>query len=182
MSTRGAYGFRIDGVDKITYNHSDSYPEWLGNEIVAFVKKTPYEEMVEAARKIILVSESGEPTDEQVEECREFFNLPGDCGKQWYWLLRDAQGDLDVYLKGLRYMLNYRDFLADSLFCEWAYIINLDERIFEVYRGFQKQRDRNPRNRYRDMERCDEAYYPVKLVAEFPLENIPDDWIEVVRR
>ncbi len=27
MGTRGAYGVRIDGQDKIAYNHSDSYPE-----------------------------------------------------------------------------------------------------------------------------------------------------------
>ncbi|AEG14525.1 hypothetical protein Desku_0926 [Desulfofundulus kuznetsovii DSM 6115] len=169
-------------MDKVTYNHSDSHPEWLGSEIVAFIRRTPYEEMVEAARKIVLVSEREEPTDEQIEECRKFFNLFGDCGKQWYWLLRDAQGNLDVYLRGLRYMIDYKDFLADSLFCEWAYIINLDERIFEVYRGFQRKRDRNPRNRYRNMETHDGKYYPVKLVVEFPLKNIPGNWIEVVRR
>ena len=30
MSTRGTFGFRLDGVDRISYNHSDSYPSYLG--------------------------------------------------------------------------------------------------------------------------------------------------------
>lgn len=32
--TRGAVGFRVDGVDKVTYNHSDSYPGGLGAAVL----------------------------------------------------------------------------------------------------------------------------------------------------
>ncbi|MGB9846469.1 MAG: hypothetical protein ACPLRH_03075 [Desulfotomaculales bacterium] len=182
MGTRGAYGFRIDGMDKVTYNHSDSYPSWLGNNIVVFIKSTPHEKMVEAARRIILVNADSKPTPDQIEECKKYADLTVSkrSYEDWYCLLRDAQGDLNAYLDGLRYMIDDRDFLADSSFCLWAYIVNLDEKIFEVYRGCQKERDKNPRNRYRNMEKCDEKYYPVKLVAEFPLDGIPDDWIEQV--
>lgn len=37
MGTRGTFGFRIDGVEKLTYNHYDSYPEGLGDEVVEWV-------------------------------------------------------------------------------------------------------------------------------------------------
>lgn len=37
MSTRGAYGFRIDGQDKITYNHFDSYPDSLGVNLLQWM-------------------------------------------------------------------------------------------------------------------------------------------------
>ena len=40
MSTRGAYGFYKNGVDKITYNHYDSYFSGLGEEIVNFCRNT----------------------------------------------------------------------------------------------------------------------------------------------
>lgn len=31
-----------------------------------------------------------------------------------------------------------REFAADSLFCEWVYVIDLDKEIVEVYEGFNK--------------------------------------------
>ena len=34
MGTRGLYGFRKNGIDKLTYNHLDSYPDWLGKKVV----------------------------------------------------------------------------------------------------------------------------------------------------
>lgn len=39
MSTRGIYGWRKNNENKITYNHSDSYPTWLGEKIVEFCSK-----------------------------------------------------------------------------------------------------------------------------------------------
>lgn len=182
MSTRGAYGFRVNGVDKITYSHSDSYPEGLGQVVVDFLRETPHEELARVAREIILVDGNSRPTPEQIAECRKFADLS--VGERrlddWHCLLRWAQGRPRAYtVGGLRYMIDSRNFLADSLFCEWAYIINLDENIFEVYRGFQKRRDRNRRNRYRNLPRVDEKYYPVALIAEFPLAGIPEDWVAI---
>ena len=37
MSTRGLWGFRKNDKDMLTYNHSDSYPEWLGKKICEFI-------------------------------------------------------------------------------------------------------------------------------------------------
>ena len=34
MSTRGIYGFHINGTDKLAYNHADSYPQQLGLNIL----------------------------------------------------------------------------------------------------------------------------------------------------
>ena len=49
MSTSGAWGFIRNGIEKITYNHSDSYPLWLGAAILKFVAETPIERMIEVA-------------------------------------------------------------------------------------------------------------------------------------
>ena len=39
MSTRGAYGFKVNKEYKILYNHFDSYPSALGRDIVDFVSR-----------------------------------------------------------------------------------------------------------------------------------------------
>lgn len=36
-------------------------------------------------------------------------------------------------------LVNSEEFAADSLFCEWAYVIDLDKNTFEVYQGFNKK-------------------------------------------
>ena len=37
-----------------------------------------------------------------------------------------------MYLNGLKYMLNGNDFLNDEIFCEYAYIINLDTNTLDI--------------------------------------------------
>jgi hypothetical protein len=105
----------------------------------------------------------------------------------WYCLLREAQGGLLAWISAegsdtppLRIMFDSSNFLADSLFCEYAYIINLDDKTFEVYEGFQK----TPGNgRYAqlmtDWQRTkevkgefDERYYGVSLIATIPLAQV----------
>ena len=45
MSTRGLYGIRKNGVDKCTYNHSDSYPSWLGRKVLEFCANNTIENL-----------------------------------------------------------------------------------------------------------------------------------------
>ena len=59
----------------------------------------------------------------------------------WYCLLRKLQGNLSSYInKVVPYMENGNDFIDDTLFCEWAYIINLDTNKFEVIYGWNNRR------------------------------------------
>ena len=168
MSTRGCYGFRNNGIDKLTYNHCDSYPDCLGQIMVGFCKETSIEEMNEIFDRIILVNAESKPTKKQIEECQQYYNgNVGDCTIEgWYCLLRETQGDPNVYKDGLRYMIDNHDFIKDSLFCEYAYIINLDTNSLEFWVGFQKEPDVT--NRY-GIEKED-GYYPCKMVAYYPLE------------
>ena len=169
MGTRGLYGFRKNGIDKTTYNHYDSYPDWLGHEVVHFCKETSIEEMNEIFDRIVLVDESDKPTRKQITECIDYYN--GSVGTRsvtdWYCLLRKSQGNLKVYQQGLKYMIDNHRFIEDSLFCEYAYIINLDTNCLEFYLGFQKEPCAN--NRYGVEE--DSGYYPCKMVAYYSLDT-----------
>lgn len=172
MGTRGIYGFRKNESDKLTYNHYDSYPEGLGRNVVEFINGHSIEDLNKIYDNIILVDEDSIPTQEQIEECKQWENLS--VSKQdeqdWYCLLRDAQGDLSSYDRGLKYMIDNHDFIFDSLFCEYGYIINLDTNRLEIYVGFQKIQDET--SRYVVENESETEYYPCKMVAEIDLQVI----------
>lgn len=170
MGTRGLYGIRKDGVDKVTYNHFDSYPEYLGYNIVKFCKNHNRNQLIELFNKIELVGEE-KPTEEQKRICKqnkwfdETVSLQSD--DDWYCLLRETQGDLEALLHSDKaYMLDNHDFIKDSLSCEYAYIINLDRNVLEVWVGFQKKPD--PKNRY-GTQQDESGYYPCRLIRNYHL-------------
>ena len=72
-------------------------------------------------------------------------------------------------------------FAADSLFCEWAYVVDFDKRTFEVYKGFNKiPLEKSDRFYFlRGYESGDmysgRRYHGVKLAKEFSLDNLPED-------
>ena len=105
--------------------------------------------------------------DKTIEELKDEFEyivLVDDCrniawnGKGFNQEFRDA-----------------KDFLFNSLFCEYAYIINLDSNMLEFYVGFNN--DENAPGRYakclNPCELSDGSFlYGVKLVLEIPLDEL----------
>jgi len=173
MGTRGSIGFIKKGEEKITYNHWDSYPSELGMTMLEFCRDTDVEELNKVFDKVILVSEDEKPTTEQIEECRDFIDTDvsgGSPEQEWYVLLRGAQGNPSAYKGSLRYMLDGKSFLLDSLFCEYAYIINLDENVLEFYKGFNKEE--SGKGRYSSKRNSDEEYYGVTLEMTISLADI----------
>jgi len=184
MSTRGTIGFRIQKKDKVTYNHSDSYPSWLGINILSFIKDTPEPELKDIASRIELVDEDSTPSPEQIEAYSKYSDeTVGTRTKtDWYCLLRDTQGDLSHYRNGVRHMIDYHTFLKDSLFCEWAYIINLDTRELEIYRGYNKQKNVKNGGRYAKYTVDeDKSYYGVTLLATLSLSDIRNMTEEAIK-
>lgn len=167
MSTRGLYGVVIDGEVKASYNHYDSYPEGLGLQILKEINAGTL--TADRARTMQVVDEGSEPTNEQI-------NIMVDAGlhnpsvstgqvAEWYSLMRESQGKLSVNLD-VGFMIDSLDFAADSLFCEWGYLVNFDTNRLEVYEGFNGH---TPVGRFQDMKRQGNSkYQPITLVAEIP--------------
>ena len=185
MGTRGIVGVRVDGVDKMVYNHFDSYPGGLGISMLDQCRKLMKRsdglaKAKDAARAIRLVDDTIPVTAEDVKKYANTMDL--DVGNQspadWYRLLRRAQGNLLAYLDA-GVMLDAGTFILDSLFCEWGYIINLDTKKLEVYKGFQSQSHNKGRFAKQKTPKVDNlvartmAYYPCALVAEFDLNKLP---------
>lgn len=171
MGTRGTYGFRKNGEDKLTYNHYDSYPSWLGVNMLQFAIDCTIQELNDIYDRLVLVDEESEPTPEQIEECKKYADTGVSSGslKDWYCLLRKTQGEPTAYKEGLKYMIDNSGFIKDSLFCEYGYIINLDTCMFEFWSGFQKVPQEG--NRYGETS-DDDRYYPCKLLLEIPLAEL----------
>ena len=92
MSTRGSVGIIFNNEEKIGYNHYDSYPSGLGNEILTFLKGKTIDELKSIFSNITLVKNS----DNDV----------------WNWQNHSFNTEF----------LDQHNFLNDSLFCEFAYI------------------------------------------------------------
>lgn len=141
MSTRGAFGFIINGQEKISYNHSDSYPSYLCRNILkelSTLDDIGISHLCMNANNILMVDDQDTPSSEEKEKLEKFFGYCVDGNKEWYSILRDYQGDIEPYCRqdnALSYMIEYKSFLYTSLYCEYAYIINLDTNMVEFYRG-----------------------------------------------
>lgn len=138
MGTRGAFGVKIDGVVKVTYNQFDSYPEGKGLDFVKDLmnKSRVYKgfSFKRAARNWVDVTDTV-PTKEQIKYCESFsnFSVSRQSDTDWYCLLRELQGNILEHLHKCKWYENAAKFMNDTLFCEWAYIWNLDDNTFEVY-------------------------------------------------
>ena len=179
MGTRGLFGFRKNGIDKAMYNHYDSYPDGLGREVIYWLQYVSTEKLNEIFDKIVLVDADEKPNETEkaeLDEC-ELYDYSGEY-QEWYSLLHKLQGNpsliekiVDTY--GKVYMCNDISFIEDSLWCEYAYIINLDEGVLEFWKGWQtKPWSENRYGTDPAENNIQEEYYPCKKIATINLEDI----------
>jgi hypothetical protein len=186
MGTRGLIGVVIENQPKAVYNHFDSYPSGLGCKAVAFAQTLDLTD-VSAVRKtfakIKIIDENGVPTAAEEKHLRSIGIAPQQVssGEDWYAWLRDAQGDLTEYAR-IGFMPDSTSFGEDSLFCEWGYLINLDNLTLEVYEGFQKTqptegfwKDYDPKAIVvKPGEYINRDYYGIARVAVFDLATVTE--------
>jgi hypothetical protein len=184
MGTRGAVGVKVDGKYKVTYNHWDSYPDGLGKEVVEFCQKVHDENGWETLKKnmkqVSLVSDRKKAAVKWQQAYSEYCDTSVSKGtpSDWYCLLRNLQGVAileAIYSGKVSHMINSFSFLKDSLFCEYAYIINLDSGYLEFYQGFNTKKDfYSPLPVPQALRKKGDKYYPVRFVGKIPLESIKE--------
>ena len=132
MSTRGYIGLKKHEQLKGQYNHWDSYFSCLGREIICTInsidKNKRIDTLNETYNNIILLNPRNKKSRKIV---KEVFKKDDDY---WYDLFAKYQGRLDLYVKGYKYMLDGNSFFKDTIWCDYAYIINLDDNTLDVYR------------------------------------------------
>lgn len=178
MGTRGFLGFVANDHETIAYNHCDSYPDALGLTVLNYARSI---EDLDAAKQqaavIVHVSDEVPPTDEQIEALRPYMNTSVGWKMprpDWYQLLRESQGDPAAMLAA-GHVEHKPEWPADSLFCEWGYLIDFDRGVLQVYRGFQTSPHTTGRFHDRKTSDGSSGYGPVRLIATYALDSLPDD-------
>lgn len=178
MITSGLMGFRQSGIDKITYNHRDSDPSRLGQKMVEWLRTRTDEELLCIVNNIFLLNQNAKPQAWLVKWAQEN-DLPDPnvsirpYDDDTYCLLYKLQGHPEKWDEALDkpfYMIDSQTFILDSLFCEYAYIVNMDTRCLEIWKGSQKKRNRT--NRYGtkgEQSYRGDWYYPCDKVLGIPL-------------
>jgi hypothetical protein len=174
MSTRGVVGFRYKRKDLLAYNHSDSYPSYLGNKVVQDFHDQLQKGLKPQIRQVealtIVTEETPRPDEKEQRRLKKYSNPGvGSPDEYWYRALRETQGDIKAILES-RYLLDSGSTILDSLYCEWGYIVNLDDETLEIYKGGQTKPPRLGRYAKRPPS---EGYYPCALVQVF-------DWTEIL--
>lgn len=203
MSTRGFFTFVAGGVEKTAYQHHDSYPDGFGLVVLDFLRAALPQELPEAfhdaarelearVRAIRVVTKKDTVTADDVVHLAPWTDTsvsrplsPGEL-PDWYQLLRGTQFNVAAILEA-GVIEDASEFPQDSLFAEWGYVVDLDEGLLEVYKGFQHHPHRDGRFATREPAKRfggGDIYYPVRLVKTFMLhEPLPtrDEFLDAVK-
>lgn len=181
MGTRHLIAVKQTGQYRIAqYGQWDGYPDSTGCAVLNFLKtwnRPMFEEHLRACRFY---------TRDELAKLDQVHADNPEWLSAYPTLDRNTGFKILEMVQGLPQALhNNLEFAADSLFCEWAYVIDLDLNTFEVYKGFNHtpltEDDRfydlmpaadaeNKRAKWRQ-----EPYYPVVLVKSYPLGDLPEE-------
>lgn len=167
MGTRHLIAVHIDGNYKVAqYAQFDGYPEGAGAEVLAFLSaKTRREKLQKAARKCTFVPHA------------ELVALGSEWLKKYPQMSRDHSAEI-LALVANNDGLPLRDslsFASDSVFCEWAYVVDFDKGTFEVFKGFNHE-PLPDGARFKDTpkeENLSADNHPVRMVKSWSLDALP---------
>lgn len=194
MGTRHLICVVSNGEYKVAqYGQWDGYPSGQGSSILRFLQSDQLAAFKENLPKCSWISE-----DDIAKYWSEFgvnirengsvsYEIYNKFSAKYPQLSRDTGADVLKVIAsapdGVKLRNDY-DFSRDSLFCEWAYVIDFDKNTFEVYQGFnEKPLDKSERFYSEVLTRysSNNTYYPVKLLTSFDLSNLPseDEFLKV---
>lgn len=173
MGTRNLICVVQDGEFKVAqYAQFDGHPTRTGEKIRQFlVREYAEDKLKKFTAQIALTVEA---TEEALSEAYDAMKTLGDrWSRQYPQFSRDTGPDiLDWILEEEAPAVNSQlSFGGESLFCEWAYVINLDECTLEIYRGFNKK-PVSKDNPFKAFENKSDDYKAVRLKAELEISKL----------
>ena len=194
MGTRGLTAVMVDGEYKIAqYGQFDHYPDGHGARILNFCQESDMDIFREKVRNTQWATaeyvdqkwvECG-ATEEEMESGYVRWEVGVKLREEYPNLSREASSDIlnIVYedFDGEVKLIDSIDFAGDSLFCEWAYVIDLDKNTFEVYKGFntapveEGERFANAPYEVRPEGSTQTQYYPVTHLRTWSLNDLPSE-------
>lgn len=178
MGTRHLIAVQKNGRYGIAnYGQWDGYPSGQGIDVLTFARNMDREAFGAkvAATRFIEDEEEIAKINSNKDWPRVFPELSRDAGSDILDIVNDAEPGLGL--------LNSLPFAWDSLFCEYAYVIDLDAGTFECFRGFNKSladvaerfAGPVPEGFQGPNESSASKYNAVSLWHKWPLDALPSD-------
>ena len=180
MGTRNLTMVIHEGQTKVAqYGQWDGYPSGQGTTALEFLSNPS-----NINKLILRLKDVRFATTDEIEANYKSIGVTGgwlsqdqsaQFNKLMPFLSRDHGADIlnrIVESQGEVLLNDSSSFAADSLMCEWAYVIDLDGRCLEVYSGFNT----NPLTegeRFASLEK-DGKYYPIKMIKKYQFDDLPD--------
>ncbi len=185
MGTRSLTCVVLDGKFKVAqYGQFDGYPSGQGKTALEIMRKILKENQLERFKeKVRALSQLTEAEHKQLwidvgaDPSKDSVSM--EIGYGYAFEAKHPELSRRTGAEILSLVLNRditcvqirEDFANDSLFCEWCYVIDLDQGLFEVYRGFQKRPHSDGRFAKNTCKHS--GYYPVGLVKSYSLKTLP---------
>ena len=184
MGTRNLISVVFDKELKVAqYSQWDGYPSGQGVTILKFLRKFSLDKFKLKLKRVRFANET-----DQIE-IDAFLKSIG-CENEWVnmeqlekfnakypYFSRDIGGkilekiqkskDKEILLK------NSESFAGDGLFCEYAYVIDLDKNKFEIYSGFGKKPVGKKQRFAKYNGTSGNEYGPVGLLKIYKLDALP---------
>lgn len=190
MGTRNLTMVIANGKTKVAqYGQWDGYPSGQGTTILAFLHTLAnMDEFKQKVTKCKFIS--GKELERRYKELGitgDFMNLEQAARfkAKYPQFDRDMAAEVlqEIYKGNVNELDNSESFAADSLFCEYAYVIDLDKNTFEIYEGFNKEplseSERfyylQAKNKHVAKHRGESQYYPVKHLKTYSLNSLPTE-------
>lgn len=182
MGTRHLIAVHAGGEYKIAqYGQWDGYPSGQGLGVLGFCRtmdRAAFTEKVKAATFLTeadverINAELKETNGQLMGKGQKYGHFSRDRGAEILQIVADHEPG--IILK------NSIGFAADSLFCEWTYVIDLDAGTLEVFQGFNQEplADGERFHGWAEKHPGGEAvngYHPVKHVKTYALDALPTD-------
>lgn len=175
MGTRNLTLVQTGGKYRIAqYGQWDGYPERAGHTVLLFLRNWDRDKFVKnlGRTRFLTEEEAAEISKKWREGEQPAEHIRRDMGAGVLQYIHDLPVDGAEILLG-----DNTDFAADGMFCEWAYVLDLDTNKLEVYRGGKTPPE--PGERFAHLKSRDAApgnpeYYPARKVAEWPIAELPE--------
>lgn len=187
MGTRNIVAVHLDGEYKVAqYGQWDGYPGGQGAVALRFLQTMDKEKFIKKCRaahyltpevvKRRWVEQGADPGSDCVS-----LDIANKFDKKYPELSRDTGAKVLSIIQRSKAgigLVNNMEFVSDSPFCEWAYVIDLDKNTFEVFQGFNtKPLSKSERFASFPVEKnhSGDQYYPVRLLIKFNLDKLPEE-------
>jgi hypothetical protein len=189
MGTRNLTMVVLDGELKVSqYGQWDGYPGGQGAHVIEFLSQEGFDlekfkqkvaDVVELTFEEVKerwVEAGADPDSDMVSmdvsnRFKELYpELSRDTGAGVLEAIYNTPNPIGVRIDN--------EFMYDSLFCEWGWLINLDNNTLEMYCGFNHEPLEEGQRFYKENQEPSNAgisdpYYAIKMVKAYPLDDLP---------